>query len=299
MSIISISNLSFAYQKGVPIINGLNLNVDKGSIYGFLGKNGAGKSTTIRTMLGLLNPSNGSVRLFDKEVQKNRPSIFQKIGTLIESPSLYAQLNAIDHLRIGAKYTGASSKKIETILKQVNLFQHRKKATRKYSTGMKQRLGLALALLNDPELLILDEPTNGLDPTGIIEIRNILLDLSAAGKTILLSSHQLAEVERIATHVGILNDGKIIFEGTISELENYKRANNLVKIQVANPEDVSDVFLPYDIQQQEGKNFYVQLSDADDLPKLIRQLVERGVDLYEVSPMKSDLEKLFIDITND
>jgi len=159
---LSIDNLQYGYTKSQPILKGLSMHVPKGSIYGFLGVNGAGKSTTIRNVLGLLKPQKGEIRLFGEALSTQKPQVFSKIGALIESPSLYPQLNAQDNLRLACKYHGISNKGIDGILEKVGLLAHQKKRSKNYSTGMKQRLGLAMALIHNPDLLILDEPTKGL-----------------------------------------------------------------------------------------------------------------------------------------
>ncbi|MEM9930508.1 MAG: ATP-binding cassette domain-containing protein, partial [Bacteroidota bacterium] len=186
---ITTSALTYHYPRQKPTLGGLDLHVPAGSIYGFLGANGAGKSTTIRNLLGLCRPQSGTIHLFNQALHQHRRSILARVGFLIEAPALYPHLNAIDNLKIIAKYRGVSSDRIGPVLDLVDLTSQARKLTRKYSMGMKQRLGLALALLHDPELLILDEPVNGLDPAGIADIRRLLQDLRAAGKTILLSSH--------------------------------------------------------------------------------------------------------------
>jgi len=218
----------------------------------------------------LLKPQKGEIRLFGEALSTQKPQVFSKIGALIESPSLYPQLNAQDNLRLACKYHGISNKGIDGILEKVGLLAHQKKRSKNYSTGMKQRLGLAMALIHNPDLLILDEPTNGLDPQGITEIRNIIQQLNQEGKTIMLSSHLLTEIERVATHVGIIKDGALTFEGTLEELDQF------------------------DVLSSNQHTAQLQLDHKAALPKLINQLVNEGVELYEVKILKSDLEEMFI-----
>ena len=232
--IIAVQALNYAYIRKAPVLRDLNLAVPQASIYGFLGANGAGKSTTIRTILGLLKPQAGQVQLFGKDITKDRINILRNVGSLIESPSIYKHLSGYDNLKVLCQYLSIPAKRIEEVLAMVNLQEHSRKISKQYSTGMKQRLGLAMALLPDPELLILDEPTNGLDPKGIIEIRNIIQHLNEAGKTIFLSSHLLSEIEKLATQVGIIRDGTMIFQGTIQALEQLRMRN--LKVQITSNE---------------------------------------------------------------
>jgi len=298
-NIISISNLQFGYQRNQLILKDLSMIVPEGSIYGFLGANGAGKSTTIRNVLGLLKPNSGQITIFEKNLAKAERSLFSNIGSLIESPSLYPNLDAIDNLEIACKYQHADTKAIPSILDKVGLSHAAKKATSKYSTGMKQRLGLAMALIHDPELLILDEPTNGLDPKGITEIREILIRLKEEGKTIMLSSHLLSEIEKIVSHVGIIKNGALVFEGTLNELDELKSAKPSIQIKANDLEKVKVILTKYSIQESTKEYVQIQLNHKNDIPTIIRNLVNEGIDLYEVNILKNDLEKIFIDITNE
>lgn len=299
MSILSLSDLNFGYKKNEPILKGLNLAVPKGSIYGFLGSNGAGKSTTIRNILGLLKPQSGRISIFGKTLNTNQRNLFHQIGSLIESPSLYPHLCANDNLKIASKYLGVSNLEIEKVLEKVGLIPHRKKAVKKYSTGMKQRLGLAMALVHNPELLILDEPTNGLDPTGITEIRKIIMQLNAEGKTILLSSHLLSEIEKMATHVGIIKSGEMIFEGSLSELDQLKSSQQTLEIKTTNVNKTKSVLAHYSMVESEDGSLQVDVGNKENIPSLIKTLVHAEIDLYEVKLIKSDLEKMFISLTNE
>ncbi|MEJ7780010.1 MAG: ATP-binding cassette domain-containing protein [Daejeonella sp.] len=204
--IIETNKLSFKF-KDEFILNNLNLKIEKGSIYGFLGPNGAGKTTTIRLLLGLLPSKNNTIKLFTEDLSSmNSTKVFSKIGSLIEHPSLYEHLSAWDNLEITRRLRNIDKQRMNEVLEMVNLTNASKKLVKNYSLGMKQRLGLALALISKPELLILDEPINGLDPAGIIEIRELLLSLNKEqGITIFLSSHLLPEIEKLVTHLGILN----------------------------------------------------------------------------------------------
>lgn len=208
-------------------VNALNLKVPKGKIYGFLGPNGAGKTTTIRMLLSLIRPDKGSVKIFNKSLLEHRTCILRKIGALVESPAYYGHLSAYKNLKIITELLDIPQSKIDETLETVRLTQYADKLVRGYSLGMKQRLGIALALIRQPEILILDEPTNGLDPFGIQEIRNLIKDLSKnKGMTILVSSHILSEIEAIADNVGIINEGKLIFQGSMDSLKGISNSSN-------------------------------------------------------------------------
>ncbi len=299
MSILSINNLNFGYKKNEPILKNLSMEIPVGSIYGFLGSNGAGKSTTIRNVLGLLKPQSGQINLFENDLNKSKPQVFSRIGSLIESPSLYPHLNADDNLKIVCTYRGTSKDQIDSVLEKVNLIQARKKTVKKYSTGMKQRLGLAMALIHDPELLILDEPTSGLDPSGITEIRNILLRLREEGKTIMLSSHMLSEIEKIATQVGIIKNGEMIFQGTLSELDDLKSSKQTIAIRSSDQAKAKTLLAEYVILEEEINDLQVNVTSKKEVSDIIRKLVAGNIDVYEVKLLKSDLEKMFISMTNE
>lgn len=215
---IETKGLSFQFGSR-NVINNIDLRVPKNSIFGLLGPNGAGKSTTIRSILGLIQKKSNEVLIFGKSIANNRIETLTKVGALIDFPSFYNHLSARKNLEILARLTGQSNGQIEKTLRLVDLEYKSDQKVRSFSMGMKQRLGLAIALLNDPELLILDEPANGLDPQGIIDLRNLLLKLQKEhGKTILLSSHILDELEKVATHFAIIHKGSIRFQGSKSEL---------------------------------------------------------------------------------
>lgn len=296
--VIAIEDLHFGYSFRQLILDRLQLTVPNGSIYGFLGANGAGKSTTIRSIMGLINPQRGQVRLFGKEVNQHRLEVLSRIGSLIEAPSFYKHLSAYDNLKIAARYLNIPFQKIDELLELVNLQAHRHKPAGKFSTGMKQRLGMAMALLSDPELLILDEPTNGLDPTGMIEFRNILRRLHDLNKTIFLSSHLLGEIEKIATHVGVIKNGSIIFQGTIEELELRKAGNFNVQIGTVDDARAHLILESKSVSCRPRENgLELELASKNELPALVELLISQGIQIYEVTPIKNDLEKLFINLT--
>ncbi len=216
--VLSIRNLSKQYGKRLAVDN-LSLDVRRGEIFGFLGPNGAGKTTTIRMMLGLISPGGGSVDILGKDITFYRAEILPRVGALVETPALYLYLSGRDNLRaVGSALGGVPRSRIDAVLELVGLQNRQKDRVRTYSLGMKQRLGVAMALLQDPDVLILDEPANGLDPAGIVEMRDLMHQLSDAGKTVFISSHLLPEVQQICTKVAIINLGKLVTESTVAEL---------------------------------------------------------------------------------
>ena len=298
MSVIHLNQINFSYTKNVTILDNINLNVPKGSIYGFLGANGAGKSTTLRLILGLIKAQSGTISMFGEEIRNTYPNHLSKVGSLIESASLYDHLSATDNLKIAAKYYNTPTSSINEVLKKVKLEHTAKKKTKDFSTGMKQRLGLAIALLHNPEILILDEPTNGLDPNGIIELRQILKTLNEEGKTILLSSHILSEVEKIVSRLGIIKNGSIVFEGSIAELQELRGKNIEVHFIVSDSTAASKLLGIYDYKIIDDHRFTVIVNDKNTISKIINQLVNHQVEIFEVTPQSNDLENMFLSMTN-
>jgi len=216
--VLRTRNLSKHYGNRLAV-NNLNLEVRRGEIFGFLGPNGAGKTTTIRMALGLIAPTSGSVEILGRDVATHRANVLPRVGALVETPALYLYLSGRDNLRAVASVLGGVPKaRIDAVLELVGLSARQKDRVRTYSLGMKQRLGVAMALLQDPDVLVLDEPANGLDPAGIVEMRDLMHRLSAEGKTVFISSHLLPEVQQICTRVAIINLGKLVTEATIEEL---------------------------------------------------------------------------------
>src|SRR5215213_1475465 len=213
-------------------VNNVNLSVPAGGVYGFLGPNGAGKTTAIRMLLGLIRPNAGEVRLFGQSVTGNHQSLMRRVGALVEAPSLYPHLTGRENLEVTRRLLGSPCSSIDVALDTIKLTKDANRRVREYSLGMRQRLGLALALLNQPELLILDEPTNGLDPAGIHEMRELLRRLPEEfGVTVFLSSHLLGEVEQIATHIGIINEGHLLSQGALAELQSKQQTQLTVGVK--------------------------------------------------------------------
>jgi ABC-2 type transport system ATP-binding protein len=299
--IIEVRGLTKRF-KGLTAVDNLDLNVNRGDVFGFLGPNGAGKSTTIRMLLSLIKPTDGAINIFGKPLKKNRIEILGRIGAIVEKPDFYLYLSAYKNLEILGRISGAdvSKKKIFEILELVGLQKRHRSKVKTYSHGMKQRLGLAQALLHDPELIILDEPTTGLDPQGIKEIRNLIIHLSKdLGKTIFLSSHILKEVEIIASRMIIINQGKTIVEGTVEELLN----SQMMRVYV----DVDDVERSKELISLSGfdkkfdginkKTLSFEMEN-DQIAELNRYLVENGINVSAVIPTRS-LEDYFLKITEN
>jgi lantibiotic transport system ATP-binding protein len=296
--IIETSDLNFGFNKDEPVVQDLNLKVEKGAIYGFLGPNGAGKTTTIRLLLGLLPGSAGVIRLFGTPLSGNRMDILSKTGSLIEQPSLYEHLSGRENLEITRIIRKGSAPRIEELLDLVKLSNAADKKVQAYSLGMKQRLGLALALLSDPQLLILDEPVNGLDPAGIVETRQLLLDINRlSGVTIFLSSHLLTEIEKLVTHIGVINKGRLIFQGTIDELKEINKNQNVIRIQTDDNSKVTFLLRhKYIVMQKQQNTLEIPFESKEQVASICKWLVTENINLYQVAISSKDLEQTFIEI---
>jgi ABC-type multidrug transport system ATPase subunit len=295
-TIIKVEGLSKSFGT-FEAVKDVSFSVQRGDVFGFLGPNGAGKSTTIRCLLSLISPDNGNVSLFGKSFKNDRKEILSKIGSIIEKPDFYRYLSAEKNLEIFARISGASVSKMEIqeMLEFVGLGDRGKHKVKGFSHGMKQRLGIAQTLLHKPDLIILDEPTTGLDPQGIIEIRNLILRLkNEQNKTIVLSSHQLSEIELIANRMVIINQGKTIIEGSVSELLNSREL--LVRLETDNIEATQQLI---QLNFAEAKTMLIS-SDSldvsihrDRVPQLNRLLVENNIGVMAIEP-KRKLEDYFI-----
>lgn len=294
--LIETTHLSFGFNKKEPLIKDLHLQVEKGAIYGFLGPNGAGKTTTIRLLLGLLPAPASAVTLLGTSLSQNRMSVLSRIGSLIEQPSLYEHLSGWDNLEITRIVRNADKQRIPEVLQLVRLTDAAHRKVKNYSLGMKQRLGVALALLSNPELLILDEPVNGLDPAGIIETRELLLRLNKElGMTIFLSSHLLSEIEKLVTHIGILHKGSLIFQGSIAELKQINSNANMIQIKTAN--NAKAIFLlnqKYNVTQREGQLLEIPFENNEQVASIAQLLITAEIQLYQLTISSKDLENTFI-----
>lgn len=268
MNPIVVSGLSKSFDDFVAV-DKLSFSVNPGDIYGFLGPNGAGKSTTIRMLLGLIRPSSGAIRFFGQEVKVGEVQYLKRIGAIVEKPDFYKYLSARNNLKIFGTMSDAdtSSKNIDRVIELVGLSGRDKDPVKNYSHGMKQRLGLAQALLHDPELVILDEPTTGLDPQGIVDLRNLTLQLRSMGKTVFMSSHILSEVELIATRMVIISKGRAVAEGSVQQLLDSD--DLLVRFSFNDIRKAQDV-----IEQSAWKSFTIEKEDHDMIFRLRSQEVE-------------------------
>lgn len=300
-AIIKVNNLSKQYRE-VKAVNDISFTVNTGDIYGFLGQNGAGKSTTIRMLLTLIEPTTGTIELFGKNLYSHRKEVLRQIGAVIEKPDLYKYLTAYENLSLFARMSGVkvNEKKLKDQLEQVGLTERAHSKVRTYSQGMKQRLGIAIALIHDPQLIILDEPTNGLDPQGIADIRNLILHLSRhQGKTIVVSSHLLHEIELIANRMLIIDKGKKIMEGTVAELVDPART--MVHIEVTNPQQVVTWLQSSKwsacLREQHNNVILLQMNKPQ-VPELTADLVNAGANIMALQPQNS-LESYFLSLTTE
>jgi ABC-2 type transport system ATP-binding protein len=290
--------LSKAYGKRLAV-DRLDLEVERAELFGFLGPNGAGKTTTIRMALGLIAPTSGSVEILGMEVRSHRSQVLPRVGALVESPALYGYLSGRDNLRaVGNLLGGASEKRIDEVLEIVGLKGRDRDRVKTYSLGMKQRLGLAIALLNEPDVLILDEPANGLDPAGIAEMRDLLRDLGAQGKTVFISSHVLSEVQQICTRVAIINHGKLI---RVAPVHDLVKATGEFEVKVDAPTEVLAALRLQPWAQQARAEDGVLVTPAPEGRgrNLIKFLVESGHTPDSVTERQKDLEDIFLSLTED
>jgi ABC-type multidrug transport system ATPase subunit len=296
-SVIKTTNLSYRYSKNVQTLFNINLDIEKGSIYGFLGPNGSGKTTTLSLLLGLLNNQQGDIEIFGQHLHADRINILKRIGSSIETPSLYGHLTAKENLEIYRTVYGTTKEKISEVLKTVGLTDTGKKVVKKFSLGMKQRLSIALALLPGPELLVLDEPANGLDPAGIIELRELIKHLNREhGMTILVSSHLLGEVEKMVSHIGIIYKGQMLFQGTLQELYQFQKKGSKILINTSD-NAVAMQLLQEHLPEKEESMFSVPFQNQGQVAAIHRTLAQHNLDVYLLQPKENDLEQLFIDIT--
>ncbi|MEI5908503.1 ABC transporter ATP-binding protein [Bacillus spongiae] len=296
--VVQTKNLSKRFGKENAVI-GLDMNIRKGDIYGFLGPNGAGKTTTIRMLLGLMKPTSGSITIFQKDLKKERIEILRKVGSLVENPSYYPHLTAYENLEALRKILGVPKTQIYDVLDIVRLTEVANKKVNGFSLGMKQRLGIAASLLNNPDLLILDEPTNGLDPSGIIEIRNLIKRLqSEFGITVIISSHLLTEIEQMATTVGIVTKGKMIFQDSIEAMNRYAQQKILLK--VSDSEQAWRSLLAKGIKADFKEGIILlQEHSNEKVAHTIRTLVQDGFWIYRVEEEKRSLEETFLQMTKE
>ena len=281
-------------------VDHVELHVPQGCVYGFIGPNGAGKSTTMKMLLGLIHPTSGSVRLLGQPLtRESRLALLRQTGSLIESPAGYLHLTAQENLEIVADLKGVPHKDIGRVLDIVHLTQDRNRRVGQYSLGMKQRLGIAMALLGSPKLLILDEPTNGLDPAGIQEMRALIRNMPAAtGATVLISSHLLGEMEQMVEQVGIIDHGHILFEGPLTELQRHSRGN--VTLRLLDPAKAAPILRANGLTAH-SDSCVVTLPPLQDalLADLVQKLAACGAGVVELTPRTKTLEEIFLTLTSE
>lgn len=280
-------------------VDQVDLSVPMGSIYGFLGPNGAGKTTTIRMLLGLVRPTEGQVVWFGRPLEKNSLELLRKVGSLIETPSYYPHLTGRENLEVIRRLTSGKKTDIQRVLQIVGLDKDANRMVKQYSLGMCQRLGLAISLLNNPSVLVLDEPINGLDPAGIHEIRELFLQLRDEGVTLFISSHLLSEMEQVATLLGIIRQGQLIFQGTPVDLRrHYPRRLN---VGIDRPTDVLTWLNQKEIHGTTNTDHHIDIPihDDEEAAGLIRAMVSDGFNIHEARCEQLSLEDIFLQVTND
>jgi len=300
MAVIKVDNISKHFG-ALKAVDDVSFEVQAGQVFGFLGQNGSGKSTTIRMLLSLIHPSSGNIELFGKSIQKNRAAILEQVGAIIERPDLYPYLSATEHLQLFAKVRKqkVAASNITKTLEQVGLAHRAHDKVQSFSLGMKQRLGIAIALVHNPSLIILDEPTNGLDPQGIADIRALIQYLAKEeGKTIFVSSHLLSEIEQVANQILIIHQGKKMVEGVTKELLDPEK--RVVQIKTLNDEQalatiLSSSFSPYILPRKEG--VFLKLP-TQAIPLLNDSLVKAGISVIGIEA-KNSLEDYFLQITSN
>jgi len=274
-------------------VDALDLRVPRGVVYGFLGPNGSGKSTTMKMLLGLTRPTSGEIEVLGEPLtERSRARLLPSIGSMIESPPGYGHLTGAENMRIVADMLGLTSRQVDRALATVRLTDHRHKLVRTYSLGMKQRLGIAMALARDPSLLILDEPTNGLDPSGIEEIRTLLVHLAAQGITVMVSSHLLDEIDKMADVLGILSAGRMIFQGTRDELFRHSTPDLVIET----PDPAAALATGVPATPVRG-GIRISGVDRDGTARIVHRLAVAGVPIHEVRRVRHTLEDVFMDLT--
>jgi ABC-type multidrug transport system ATPase subunit len=291
--VIETEGLGKRYGEAIVAVEDLDLRVRRGEVYGFLGPNGAGKTTTLRMLLGLVRPTAGRAAVLGEP--PGAPNGLARIGALVEGPAFYPYLSGRDNLRVLADHAGVAHARIEDVLAEVRLSSRAKDRTATYSMGMKQRLGVAAALLKDPELLILDEPTNGLDPAGMAEMREFIRSLARGGRTVLLSSHLMGEIEQMSDRVGVIRDGSLVAEGTVDEL----RGRTGLRVRAEPLPRAIELLgaLPGVVASTSSDGVIDVAADSAEAAAINRALVEAGIGVSELSPRRASLEDVFLELT--
>jgi ABC-2 type transport system ATP-binding protein len=302
VSVIEIEGLRKEYQRlrggSTVAVDGLDLSVPVGGVFGFLGPNGAGKTTTIRCLLGLVRPSSGRLTLLGADVQRALPSVIARVGSIVEAPAMFPRFSGRRNLEILARIHGETDVAIDSVLERVGLRDRAKDMVKTYSLGMKQRLAIAATLLRDPALLILDEPANGLDPAGIVEVRELIRSLGAEGRTIFVSSHILSEVQQTADHVAIVAKGKLIKAGAVDEVLATTGGTGVI-VKLADLEAGRRALAAANIPLTTiGDAIRADVPPADS-ERVSRTLAQAGLYVTELRPDTVDLETVFLELTKD
>ena len=296
---LAIETRDLTYRFGsLTAVEAVDLRVPTGAICGFLGPNGAGKTTTIRLLLGLLNPCSGTILIDGKPVSHSHPQLRSRIGALIESPSLYPNLTGRENLEVFRRLLNIAPANVSEVLHLVQLTDVSDRLVRTYSLGMRQRLGLAVALLGNPKLIILDEPANGLDPAGVHDLRDLLRTLvNQQGATVFLSSHLLAEVEQIADHIAILNKGHLLFQGALGEFQAQR--DKLLVLRVGRPEDAVLVLRQnrWSVKERGDGALSIAIAHVGDAATVNSLLAQHGLAVYHLAQEHASLEELFLKAT--
>ncbi|UHO39293.1 ABC transporter ATP-binding protein [Chryseobacterium capnotolerans] len=298
-NLISIRNLNYGFTPHQLILKNIDLSVPKGSIFGFLGANGAGKSTTMKMLIGSIPDDNHAIRIFDKDLSDLYPEGFQKIGSLIDTAAFYDHLSGWDNLIIISRLRNLPESECERVLHLVGLWESRKMKMKKYSLGMKQRLSIAMTLLGKPDLLILDEPVNGLDPNGMLEMRELLIKLNKEeGVTIFISSHLLQEIEKMITHLAIISHGEIRFTGSIQDLNELYRYNH-IRIGINNASHfITEIPEHYSPKIINESTIEITAESKEHIATLIKNLVLNHAEIFEIRN-NAGLEDWFMEITKN
>jgi ABC-2 type transport system ATP-binding protein len=301
-AVIEIEGLHKEYRRvrggTTRALDGLDLEIPEGGVFGFLGPNGAGKTTTIRGLLGLVRPSAGRLRLLGVDVPRRLPEVIRRVGAIVEAPALFPRISGRRNLQILALLHGIGNATIDNVLERVDLTERADDHVRTYSLGMKQRLGIAAALMKDPDVLVLDEPANGLDPAGIVEVRELLRRLGKEGRTVFVSSHILSEVQQTADRVAILARGRCVAAGPVAEVLATERAMGVL-VKVADLEAGRAALVAAGLDAQlDGDLLRVAIAPAE-AGSVTRALADRGFYLTELRPDTVDLETVFLELTRD
>ncbi|MBS4754618.1 ABC transporter ATP-binding protein [Nocardioides sp. zg-ZUI104] len=288
--VVQTEDLTKRYGERVAV-DRVSLTVERGEVYGFLGPNGAGKTTTLRMLLGLVRPTGGKARVFGQRA--GTPGVIARVGALVEGPGFYPTLSGRDNLRVMARYRGLTVNDVDAALERVDLTDRGSDRFKAYSLGMKQRLGVASALMGEPELIVLDEPTNGLDPAGMSDMRALIVDLARSGHTVLLSSHLLGEVQEICDRVGVINRGRLLRESTVADLRGGTRV--ALRGEPLERALATAMRVGGDEVALDGER--ILLAATTSIPDLVRTLVADGIDVHEVTTTERTLEEVFFEMT--